>query len=64
MSEVKISTRELCGADKPMLTLKVTSASQGEKTYTDSFYSCLGGDRVFVDDIDSAFSALRELSQQ
>jgi hypothetical protein len=64
MKDVTISNDEICGADKPFLTLKVTSAAHGEKTYTDSFYSCMGGGRTFVDNIESAFGALRELAQQ
>ncbi|MDF2697895.1 MAG: hypothetical protein K0S65_6278, partial [Labilithrix sp.] len=42
MNDVAITTGGICGADKPMLSIKVTSASQGPKTYTDSFYSCMG----------------------
>jgi hypothetical protein len=62
MDEVSVSTRHACGADKPLMSMKVTSASQGTKTYTDSFYSCGAGDRTYVDNIDGVFSALRALS--
>jgi hypothetical protein len=59
---VKISHEEICGADKPMLNIHVTSRSQGTKTYTDSFYSCMDGDRTFVDNIDEVFSAFRTVT--
>ena len=62
MNEVAIATDEICGADKPFLSIDVTSASQGTKTYTDSFYSCMGGGRTYVDGIDGVFGALRELA--
>jgi hypothetical protein len=59
MNDVTLSAGDICGADKPMLTIKVTSPSQGTKTYTDSFYSCMGGNRTYVDNIDGVFGALR-----
>ncbi len=62
MNDVKLATEEICGADKPLLSIDVTSASQGTKTYTDSFYSCMGDGRTYVDDIDGVFGALRELA--
>lgn len=62
MRTVKITNEEICGADKPMLNLFVTSASQGTKTYTDSFYSCIGGGRTFVDNIDEVFGAFRTVT--
>ena len=62
MNDVAIATEEICGADKPMLSIKVTSSSQGTKTYTDSFYSCTGGNRTYVDNIDGVFGALRDLA--
>lgn len=62
MNDVTISAGDICGADKPMLSIKVTSAAQGTKTYTDSFYSCMGGNRTYVDHIDGVFGALRDLA--
>jgi hypothetical protein len=62
MNDVTLSAGDICGADKPMLSIKVTSPSQGTKTYTDSFYSCMGGDRTYVDNIDGVFGALRDLA--
>jgi hypothetical protein len=58
---VKISTRDMCGADKPMLKLLVTTPA-GTKTYTDSFYSCMG-QGPFVDGIDEVFATLRGLAK-
>ncbi len=63
MKSVKLSAGEMCGADKPMLEIAVTSASQGTKTYTDSFYSCMDGDRTYVDNIDGVFSAFRAVAR-
>jgi hypothetical protein len=60
---VSIATQEICGADKPLLEIEVTSASQGKKTYADSFYSCLGEGRTYVDNIDEVFSAFRAITQ-
>ncbi len=63
MNAVKLTGRDnMCGADKPLLTIKVTSPA-GEKTYTDSFYSCWGDGRTFVDNIDGVFGALRNAVQ-
>ena len=62
MNAVTISTVDLCGADKPLLQIKVT-APGGEKTYTDSFYSCDGGNRVYVDNIGGVFGALRTAAE-
>jgi hypothetical protein len=63
MQNVAISQREYCGADKPFLTIKVTSALQGAKRYVDSYYKCSGasGDGPFVDNIDGVFSAFRNI---
>jgi hypothetical protein len=60
---VSITTQEICGADKPFLEIQVTSPSQGTKTYADSFYSCLGEGRTYVDNIDEVFSAFRAITQ-
>jgi hypothetical protein len=60
-NDLKISTRDICGADKPMLKVAVTTPS-GTQTYTDSFYSCMG-QGPFVDDIDAVFSAFRNVAK-
>jgi len=59
MNAIKVATRDMCGADKPILSLHVTTPA-GEKTYTDSFYRCQGGDRTYVDGIDGVFAAMRD----
>lgn len=59
MRGVTVATEEICGADKPLLTLRVSSPG-GEKTYTDSFYSCWGEGRTYVDNIDAVFGAMRD----
>ena len=64
MNDVTLATEEICGADKPFLTIKVSSLSQGTKEYTDSFYSCMGDGRTFVDNIDGVFGALRDLAHE
>jgi len=60
MDAVTISTDNLCGADKPFMTLEVTSAG-GVKKYTDSFYSCRGTG-PFVDNIGGVFTAMRDVA--
>ncbi len=54
-----LATADICGADKPMLTVTVTSPSQGNKTYKDSFYACQD-DGTYVNDIDGVFAAFRD----
>lgn len=56
---MKLATQEICGADKPLLTVTVSSPTQGTKTYKDSFYACQGNG-PFVDDIDGVFAAFRQ----
>ena len=62
MNDVGVAERAMCGADKPLLSLDVTSASQGTKRFADGFYSCLGGDAVYVDRVDAVFAALDALT--
>ena len=47
---------KICGADKPMKTLKVTVGGV-ETEYKDSFYACQGG-ATYIDNIGAVFSAL------
>jgi hypothetical protein len=61
-NNVTISHENICGADKPMLRIVVSSPSQGERTYTDNFYSCMQGDHTFVDNIDGVFGAFDDLA--
>lgn len=60
MDQVTFSTRQNCGADKPLLTITVTSPSQGEKTFKDSFNACTG-DGPFIDHIDEVFEAFYDI---
>lgn len=62
MAQVKLAERDICGADKPMLNIAVTSTSKGTVQYTDSFYACMGGERTYVDNIDEVFSAFRDVA--
>ena len=50
-----------CGADKPMLVVEVTNPN-GTLAYYDSFYSCSADDRVYVENIDAVFAALRNVT--
>jgi hypothetical protein len=59
MNAVEIATRDICGADKPFETLTVSSPA-GDKKYVDSFYSCQGGENVYIDNIGGVFGALRD----
>ena len=63
MNDVAVTSEEICGADKPLLSIEVTSASQGTMKYVDSFYACMGDD-MDVDNIDGVFSAFRALVPQ
>jgi hypothetical protein len=60
MDNVAITTETICGADKPLLTITVSSPSQGTKTFKDSFYSC-DGNGPYVDNIDGVFGAFRDI---
>lgn len=62
MNAVKIAEENICGADKPLMTISVTTPA-GSKTYTDSFYSCWGGDRTFIDNIGGVFAAVRSAAE-
>lgn len=62
MRAVKVTTSDICGADKPVYNIRVTSAAKGTVEYTDSFYACLGGDRTYVDNIGGVFGAFRDLA--
>jgi hypothetical protein len=62
MLALTIYTGNMCGADKPLLLVEVTS-SQGTLAYYDDFYSCLGDARTYVENIGGVFSALGKLTQ-
>lgn len=62
MNVVAVATDDACGADKPLMQIKVTTPA-GETTYTDSFYRCDGGTRIYVDNIGGVFSALRAAAE-
>jgi hypothetical protein len=55
---VKVTTNDICGADKPLLTISVTTPTSTRK-YTDSFYACNGGNSTYVENIDGVFGAMR-----
>jgi hypothetical protein len=50
-----------CGADKGVYTVSVKTPA-GETIYYDSFYACQGGGKIYVDNIDAPFQALRQLA--
>jgi hypothetical protein len=52
---------KLCGADKGVYTVTVTSP-RGDATFYDSFYACNGGGKTYVDNIDGVFEAFRLLA--
>jgi hypothetical protein len=52
---------KLCGADKGVYTVTVTSP-RGDATFYDSFYACNGGGKTYVDNIDGVFEAFRMLA--
>ena len=49
-----------CGADKQTLTVTVLTPKYAQE-YTDSFYQCNGGGKIYVDHIDGAFTAVEAL---
>ncbi len=55
LQELKVVDEMTCGADKPELTLTVTTAA-GTREYRDSFYSCLDDPRPTI--ASSALDAL------
>ena len=59
MTGVKVATEDMCGADKPFKEITVTTPA-GDKTYTDAFYSCQGGNNTYIDGIEAVFSAMRD----
>ena len=59
LDKVVITTGPSCGADKPVLALKVTTPP-GEREYLDDFYACLK-QGVYVAGLDGVFQVLRPL---
>lgn len=58
LDNVTLAARDICGADKPALSMTVTSTSAGTKEYKDSFYACMKKG-PYVDNIDGVNAALR-----
>ena len=62
LAGVKVAKKtDLCGADKPLLTVTVTTPGATVE-YADSFYSCQDPTRVHVDGVDAALAKLRDLA--
>lgn len=59
---LEIAKESICGADKPMMTVTIAAPSTGAKSYTDSFYSCMGAGHTYVDNIDGVFAAMSNLA--
>jgi hypothetical protein len=55
----KISSANICGADKPLVSVTVQDPS-GSKTYLDDFYSCQKNG-TYLENIDVVMTALRQL---
>ncbi|MCA9161065.1 MAG: hypothetical protein KDA72_22195, partial [Planctomycetales bacterium] len=62
VKQVAISTQDMCGADKPMLSISVTTPA-GTKEYQDDFYACNGGNHTYVSNIEAVFGAMREVTK-
>ena len=56
VAAMKITKETGGGADKPVLTVTLTTAA-GPTTYYDSFYSNLNDGKTYVDNIDGVFAA-------
>ncbi|GEM_PF-1652916 len=63
MRAVKVTSGGACGADKPLLTIEVTSASEGTRKFFDDFYACMDPSRTYVSNIDVVFSVLHDLAR-
>lgn len=61
MRKIVVSSGGSCGADKPTETFTVTLPAATQQ-YTDSFYSCQGAGKIYVDNIDQAFGTLGALA--
>ncbi|HEX7601940.1 MAG TPA: hypothetical protein VF316_10060 [Polyangiaceae bacterium] len=61
MKQVVVAgTVNTCGADKPLLTVTVSTPKYAQE-YTDSIYQCQGQGKLYVDSIDGAFTAVAAL---
>lgn len=60
--ELAVTKNDFCGADKPWMEVKITSAAKGEQSYVDSFYACNGQGLTYVDNIEAIFGAMRDLA--
>lgn len=60
MDALTVAQGTICGADKPFMTLQVSTRSS-TKTLNDSFYSCMDPNKTYVDGIDGVFAAFRDL---
>lgn len=61
VKSLKVSTSDICGADKPGMTVTVTSAN-GEKAFLDDFYACQKEEGTYVSNIGVVFGALRDVA--
>jgi hypothetical protein len=63
LQRLEVVDEEICGADKPAITLTVTTAS-GTREYRDSFYSCLEDPRPTIASValDEVLHRLNELA--
>jgi SOS-response transcriptional repressor LexA len=62
LGKTVISKRKICGGDKPVETLKLTTP-EGDTEYADSFDSCQAKS-TYIDNIDAVFDVLRNLPKQ
>lgn len=60
-ANVRVSSLQSCGADKPLLTLSVTTPA-GEQTYEDEFYAC-NTNKVAVSNLDELLATFDKLTQ-
>ena len=62
MAKLQLHTGMNCGADKGFLTVEVERTDSTKTVYWDSFYACMGGGRLYVDNIDGVMATLRMLA--
>lgn len=63
LETVTVSTRSQCGADKSTETLTVVFPG-GSQVYWDDFYSCNGGNEIYVANIDTPRATMSTLARQ
>lgn len=57
-----VTDRDICGADKPMVSVSLVTPS-GTKRYLDSFYACRKGSTPYADGLDAILHAMADATE-